>query len=200
MKAVYMKLRATMGLINVQLFFVALVLLLGITLPYFLLVNAFGTRSVFKSTYISRPLLSDSRSFVVLHMSDNAGGGKGTERERSTKKGLSTIVKERVETKQKEDIKEEEMWRVLLHNDEVHTFQYVTQSLVKVIGTLDKKTAFEICVQTHNSGKATVTKTWKKQAEKYCLGMQRQGLTASIAPDKSFKGGGKGDDIEGGKQ
>ncbi len=185
---------------DVKLFLMALVLLLGIALPEFSLVNAFGMPSLFKSAFISRPLVSNSSKSVLLHMSDNAGGGKGTERERSTKKGLSTIVKERVETKQKEDIKEEEIWRVLLHNDEVHTFQYVTQSLVKVIGTLDKKTAFEICVQTHNSGKATVTKTWKKQAEKYCLGMQRQGLTASIAPDKSFKGGGKGDDIEGGKQ
>jgi ATP-dependent Clp protease adapter protein ClpS len=186
---------------NMQRCIVAFVLFLGISFSEFLVVNAFGTPSSIKSRFLSSPWLSSaSRNSIILQMSDNAGGGGGTERERSTKKGISTIVKERVETKQKEDIKEEEIWRVLLHNDEVHTFQYVTQSLVKVIGTLDKKTAFEICVQTHNSGKATVTKTWKKQAEKYCLGMQRQGLTASIAPDKSFKGGGKGDDIEGGKQ
>ena len=57
------------------------------------------------------------------------------------------------------------------------------------IGTLDRKAAFEICVTTHGVGKATVTKTWKKQAEKYCLGLQRQGLTVSIAPDKDFDGG-----------
>ncbi len=188
-------------LMNMQRCLVASVLFLGISFSEFLVGNAFSTPSSIKSTFLSHPWLSAaSRNSIILQMSDNAGGGGGTERERSTKKGLSTIVKERVETKQKEDIKEEEIWRVLLHNDEVHTFQYVTQSLVKVIGTLDKKTAFEICVQTHNSGKATVTKTWKKQAEKYCLGMQRQGLTASIAPDKSFKGGGKGDDMEGGKQ
>jgi len=127
-------------------------------------------------------------SSTILYMSDSGG----TERQRSTKKGVSTIVKDKTETKQKEDLKDEEMWRVLLHNDEVHTFQYVVQSLVKVIGTIDRKTAFEICVQTHNSGKGSVTKTWKKQAMKYCLGLQRQGLTASIAPDKNFKGGGKG--------
>jgi ATP-dependent Clp protease adapter protein ClpS len=125
-----------------------------------------------------------------LYMSD-AGG---TEQSRSTKKGVSTILKEKVETKQKEDLKDEDQWRVLLHNDEVHTFQYVVQSLVKVIGTVDRKAAYEICVQTHNSGKGSVTKTWKKQAMKFCLGLQRQGLTASIAPDKNFKGGGKGGD------
>ena len=162
--------------------------------------DAFGLSSTvaFSSPFTRLSIPPSRTSSTILYMSD-AGGG-GTERERKTKKGISTIVKDRVETKQKEDIKEEEMWRVLLHNDEIHTFQYVTQSLVKVIGTLDRKTAFEICVQTHNSGKATVTKTWRKQAEKFCLGMQRQGLTASIAPDKRFKGGGKGGDSKGGNK
>lgn len=189
---------------HMQLSLVATLLVIGIVLNFSLLIKAFGLsplKSGASHTYASSWGLSAvPRNSVILRMSDNPGGGGGTDRERSTKKGISTITKERVESKQKEDIKEEETWRVLLHNDEVHTFQYVTQSLVKVIGTLDKKTAFEICVQTHNSGKATVTKTWKKQAEKFCLGMQRQGLTASIAPDKSFKGGGKGSDAEGGKE
>jgi ATP-dependent Clp protease adapter protein ClpS len=71
-----------------------------------------------------------------------------------------------------------------LHNDEVHTFHYVGRSVCKVIGTLDRKAAFEICIQTHGIGKATITKTWKKQAEQFCLGLQRQGLTVSIAPDE----------------
>merc|ERR1712071_491327 len=82
--------------------------------------------------------------------------------------------------------------RVVLHNDEVHTFNYVIRSLSKVIGTLDKKASFEICVKTHGVGKATVTKTWKKQAEQFCLGLQRQGLTVSISPDKDFEGGHSG--------
>jgi len=38
-------------------------------------------------------------------------------------------------------------------------------------------------------GKATVTKTWKKQSEQFCLGLQRQGLTVSISPDEDFDGG-----------
>lgn len=161
-------------LINLRQFLVSLVVFLGLTFLEISLSDAFGTLSSSASTHFLRPWLSTTRNSVLLQMSDNAGKGGGNECERSTKKGVSTIVKDWVETEQKEDIKEEEIWRVLLHNDEVHTFQYVTQSLVKVIGTLDKKTSFEICVQTHNSGKATVTKTWKKQAEVYCLGMQRQ--------------------------
>lgn len=117
-----------------------------------------------------------------LYMSDQ-------ERQRTTKKGVQTITLEKTETQVEEEKKKEEMWRVVLHNDEVHTFNYVIRSLCKVIGTLDRKAAFEICVQTHGIGKATVTKTWKKQAEQHCLGLQRQGLTVSISPDKDFEGG-----------
>ena len=114
------------------------------------------------------------------------------ERTKSTKKGVKTIIRDKTETKAEEQKKKEEMWRVVLHNDEVHTFNYVIRSLTKVVGTLDRKAAFEICVQTHGIGKATVTKTWKKQAEQFCLGLQRQGLTVSISPDEDFDGGHSG--------
>jgi len=119
-----------------------------------------------------------------LHMSD--GGDSGMQRQRKKKKGVTTITKERTASKVEQKKKDETLWRVLLHNDEVHTFQYVTQSLIKVIGTLDKKSSFEICVTVHTGGIGTVTTTWKQQAEKFCMGLQRQGLTVSIAPDKKF--------------
>jgi ATP-dependent Clp protease adapter protein ClpS len=112
--------------------------------------------------------------------------------EKTRKTGKGTKVIDKTETKAEEQKKKEEMWRVVLHNDEVHTFNYVIRSLCKVVGTLDRKAAFEICVQTHGIGKATVTKTWKKQAEQFCLGLQRQGLTVSISPDKDFDGGHSG--------
>lgn len=142
----------------------------------------------------SSTLLSRQRNLVTsLRMSD--GGGGSGETSKSTKKGLTTIVIDKTESQEKQDEEIEEQWRVVLHNDEVHTFNYVIQSLCKVIGTLDRKRAFDICVLTHGSGKATITKTWKDQAMKYCLGMQRQGLTASIAPESRFggdEGGGDG--------
>jgi ATP-dependent Clp protease adapter protein ClpS len=121
-----------------------------------------------------------TRRSTRLHMSDK-------EKARSSKKGLQTLIKEKTEEKQEE--KKEEQYRVLLHNDEVHTFQYVVRSLTKVIGTLDRKAAFEICVETHGRGKAIITKTWKKQAMQFCMGLQRQGLTVSITPDEDFDGG-----------
>eukprot|EP00535_Pseudo-nitzschia_heimii_P002176 CAMPEP_0197185094 /NCGR_PEP_ID=MMETSP1423-20130617/11134_1 /TAXON_ID=476441 /ORGANISM="Pseudo-nitzschia heimii, Strain UNC1101" /LENGTH=134 /DNA_ID=CAMNT_0042636057 /DNA_START=199 /DNA_END=603 /DNA_ORIENTATION=+ len=117
------------------------------------------------------------------------------EKSRSTKKGVTTIIKDKIEEETDDEEIKEEMWRVVLHNDEVHTFNYVIRSLGKVVGTLDKKASFEICVETHGVGKATVTKTWKKQAEQFCLGLQRQGLTVSISPDKDFEGGHAGGGI-----
>ena len=133
------------------------------------------------SNFVNNPRSEETR----LHMSDR-------ERSKTTKKGVTTIEKDKVESQAEEQKKKEEMWRVILHNDEVHTFNYVIRSLCKVIGTLDRKASFEICVQTHGIGKATVTKTWKKQAEQFCLGLQRQGLTVSISPDKDFDGGHSG--------
>lgn len=145
------------------------------------------------SPTVNRHLLTSSHVPVVssstqLYMADE-------EKSRSTKKGLTTITIDKTEVESKEDKKKEEMWRVVLHNDEVHTFNYVIRSLGKIVGTLDRAASFEICVQTHGVGKATVTKTWKKQAEQFCLGLQRQGLTVSISPDKDFDGGHSGGQI-----
>ena len=134
-------------------------------------------------------------SGTVLRMSDSppSDGKGGMEKAKDKKKSLSTIVIDKTDTQMEEDETPEEMWRVVLHNDEVHTFNYVIRSLQKVMGTLDKKKAFDICTVTHGQGQATVTSCWKEQAMKYCLGLQRQGLTASIAPESKFEGGGGGE-------
>lgn len=38
----------------------------------------------------------------------------------------------REQTDSKEELAKEQWWRVILHNDEIHTFDYVTQSITKV--------------------------------------------------------------------
>lgn len=144
-------------------------------------------------TSTSSPLCRDWMvSSTILHMAPPADGKGGMEKSKDKKKGVSTIVIDKTDTQMEEEDTPEEMWRVVLHNDEVHTFNYVIRSLQKVMGTLDKKKAFDICTVTHGQGQATVDTCWKEQAMKYCLGLQRQGLTASIAPDGKFEGGGKG--------
>ena len=77
----------------------------------------------------------------------------------------------------------EQLWRVVLHKDDNHTYNYVIRSLCKIVSTLDRKDAFGVYVQCYRKGEATVCKTWKQQAEKYCLDLQRCGLTVSAKPD-----------------
>lgn len=71
---------------------------------------------------------------------------------------------------------------------------------MKVVEQLTRRKAHDITIQTHSSGKATVLVCWKDLAEKYCKGLQGQGLTASIAPDVGFKkkGGNNGEGGDGG--
>ena len=153
-----------------------------------LLAGAFALSSAFSvvaPARLARPQVSQQAPSTRLYMSDR-------DVSKSSKKGVQTITIDKTETKAEEKKNKEEMWRVVLHNDEVHTFNYVIRSLCKVVGTLDRTASFEICVQTHGVGKATITKTWKKQAEQFSLGLQRQGLTVSISPDEDFDGGHSG--------
>ena len=66
---------------------------------------------------------------------------------------------------------------------QVHTFDYVTMAIVKVVKTITRKKAHRITVQCHSMGTATVTTTWKQMAKQMCLKLQKFGLTSSIAPD-----------------
>jgi ATP-dependent Clp protease adapter protein ClpS len=109
---------------------------------------------------------------------DRGGGG-----------GVAVITRPKVDKKlqRKSKTEKEPNWRVLLHNDDVHTFDYVTGAIVKVVRTVSRKKAHRITMQAHSANVATVTTTWKALAEDYCKGLQMQGLTSSIAPDSSFK-------------
>lgn len=158
--------------------------------------------------------------------------------ERVNKSKLQTIVKDKVdeETKVKEDLNLEEPWRgppcgyflpvekktaargtvvfrrrLLLHNDDVHTFEYVTFMLQKIIPTISNAKAYSLTMTTHCEGvstvgprrdagffpprdapssalsRAQVSQTAKPLAQKYCVQLQKGGLTASISPDSNFK-------------
>jgi len=122
-------------------------------------------------------------------MSDNGGGGPERQKEQKRKGSrLATIdrVKPEKDLERKEKVENEPIWRVLLHNDDVHTFDYVSMAIVKVVKTVSRKKAFKITVEAHMSGIATVTTTWKAMAKQYCTGLQKMGLTSSIAPDPSM--------------
>ncbi|KAG5188390.1 ribosomal protein L7/L12, C-terminal/adaptor protein ClpS-like protein, partial [Tribonema minus] len=144
--------------------------------------------------HIAAPTAARGQASEPLRMADigkkgpgNLGSGKGEVQTGSPSTGTSVLVKDRVKEKvedqvqRKEQLDKEKWWRVILHNDDIHTFDYVTLSITKVVKKLTMKIAYEITMETHKAGKATVTQAWKSQAETYCLGLQQCGLTASIA-------------------
>ncbi|CDR97721.1 ATP-dependent Clp protease adaptor protein ClpS domain containing protein, putative [Babesia bigemina] len=82
-------------------------------------------------------------------------------------------IKETETTEQTDEAKKDRLeqimaWKVVLFNDDIHSFKYVTEVLASSIPQLTREVAHTITVEAHNSGKATVICTWKSKAEFYC--------------------------------
>ena len=106
---------------------------------------------------------------MMADMQDGGGdGGSGGEREQSKSRGRLAVIsrpKPKPKSENREQVDKDNSWRVLLHNDDVHTFDYVSMAIVKVIQTVTRKKAHKITVQCHSMGTATVTTTWKQMAK-----------------------------------
>ena len=97
--------------------------------------------AAFKRASVHRPFRSfgvlSSKGTTIVMMAEGGGGGGGAKGEKETKKKGKVAVKDKLDeevvAKAKEKITNESMWRVLLHNDEIHTFDYVTHSIVKIV-------------------------------------------------------------------
>ena len=83
----------------------------------------------------------------------------------------------------KKDNSHDANWKVLLHNDDVHTFEYCNGAICAVVRTIKRKKAHTITVQAHSMGTAVVTQTYKQKAKEFCIGLQKYGLTSSISPE-----------------
>merc|ERR1712039_706871 len=99
---------------------------------------------------------------------------------------IAIFIKNKEEMKTRFD--NEKWWRVLLHNDNIHTFDYVTGCLTRVVRHLTRRKAYSINWEAHCSDKATISCVWKAIAEQQCVQLQQLGLTVSIAPDSKFQG------------
>eukprot|EP00310_Coccolithus_braarudii_P019818 CAMPEP_0183337352 /NCGR_PEP_ID=MMETSP0164_2-20130417/5019_1 /TAXON_ID=221442 /ORGANISM="Coccolithus pelagicus ssp braarudi, Strain PLY182g" /LENGTH=143 /DNA_ID=CAMNT_0025507025 /DNA_START=193 /DNA_END=624 /DNA_ORIENTATION=- len=137
--------------------------------------------------------MSPHAAHVRILMADTDGGDGGMGGEGERQRGRTAVIarpKPVTKERSKEEVENEPSWRVLLHNDDVHTFDYVTMAITNVVKTITRKKAHRITVQCHSMGTATVTTTWKQMAKTYCLKLQKYGLTSSIAPDGGGGGGG----------
>eukprot|EP00871_Galdieria_phlegrea_P003807 jgi/Galph1/4427/GphlegSOOS_G3030.1 len=141
--------------------------------------------NVYNKTEIGRPKPSVTGKPGKL---DFSRSGTGTEQaEKQGRGGVAVKVKPKRKTRKEKKEELEHNWRVLLHNDDIHTFDYVISAIVSVVKVISRKKAHRVTMEAHSCGVSTVTTTWKQLAEEYCLGLQRYGLTTSIAPDSLFK-------------
>lgn len=72
-----------------------------------------------------------------------------------------------------------DMYKVLLHNDDVNEMMFVVQSIVDIVPMPAQK-AFTVMVEAHKSGVALVTVTHLELAELYQDQFQSKGLRATI--------------------
>jgi len=74
-------------------------------------------------------------------------------------------------------------YRVLLHNDDYNSMEYVVQVLLSTIPSLTQPQAVSIMMEAHSHGLALVISCALEHAEFYCESLNNYGLTSTIEPD-----------------
>eukprot|EP00428_Durinskia_dybowskii_P071014 CAMPEP_0170389104 /NCGR_PEP_ID=MMETSP0117_2-20130122/18439_1 /TAXON_ID=400756 /ORGANISM="Durinskia baltica, Strain CSIRO CS-38" /LENGTH=178 /DNA_ID=CAMNT_0010645069 /DNA_START=64 /DNA_END=600 /DNA_ORIENTATION=+ len=116
----------------------------------------------------------------------NGGGGGGL-----TKLDRKTAQKTITKPTYKEEIEKD--WRLVLHDDTVHTIQQVCDIVAKSCPLCPGPRAYEVTLEVHMTGAGTVAVANKKTISEYAKSLQAAGLTVSMSPDEEFDGG----DIDG---
>ncbi|CAM9936838.1 unnamed protein product [Discosporangium mesarthrocarpum] len=75
----------------------------------------------------------------------------------------------------------EDKFKVLLFNDNGNTREYVSRSLVQVVG-MPEDQAFSIMQQAHENGMATVGVWHQEMADAYSTSLKSRGLVADVFP------------------
>ena len=72
-------------------------------------------------------------------------------------------------------------WKVLLHNDDKNTVDYVVSTIMQLT-SLNEQDAATRMVEAHKTGVALILTTHKERAELYREQFQSKGLTVTIEP------------------
>lgn len=97
------------------------------------------------------------------------------------KKQVRTLEKEDTKQTTKRKKEKDPMWRVMLYSTEYQP-DIVAKILASVIPVLDKRVGFELCTMARSMGKVPLVVTRKKEAEVYCVLLQKYGLPVTIEP------------------
>lgn len=75
-------------------------------------------------------------------------------------------------------------YRVLLHNDDYNSMEYVVQTLLQTVPSLTQPQAVDIMMEAHTNGVALVITCAQEHAEFYCDTLRSHGLSSTIEPDE----------------
>ncbi len=75
------------------------------------------------------------------------------------------------------------LYKVLLHNDEVNSMEYVVLTLRQVVPQLSDQDALAVMLEAHNLGIGLVIVCDLEPAEFYCECLKSKGLSSSIEKD-----------------
>ena len=75
-------------------------------------------------------------------------------------------------------------YRVLLHNDDSNSMEYVVQILMKTVPSITQPQAVDIMMEAHTNGMALVITCAQEHAEFYCETLKNHGLISTIEPDE----------------
>jgi ATP-dependent Clp protease adaptor protein ClpS len=75
-------------------------------------------------------------------------------------------------------------YRVLLHNDDFNSMEYVVEVLLKTVTSLTVPQAVNIMMEAHTNGIALVIICAQEPAEFYSETLKTHGLTSTIEPDE----------------
>ncbi|CAM9646352.1 unnamed protein product [Ectocarpus sp. 12 AP-2014] len=95
--------------------------------------------------------------------------------------GPSIGVLDKKEVSFETSIRPEDKYKVLLFNDNGNTREYVSRSLVQVVG-LSEATAFHIMQQANDNGMAQVGIWHQEMADAYSTSLKERGLIAETHP------------------
>ena len=75
-------------------------------------------------------------------------------------------------------------YRVLLHNDDFNSMEYVVQTLMHTVPSLTQPQAVNIMMEAHTNGLALVITCAQEHAEFYSETLNNHGLISTIEPDE----------------
>lgn len=75
-------------------------------------------------------------------------------------------------------------YRVLLHNDDFNSMEYVVQTLMQTVAGMTQPQAVDIMMEAHTNGLALVITCTLEHAEFYCETLKNHGLSSTIEPDE----------------